>query len=174
MGFLLGMYGKLMAGKRVRQLQADLTSVSMRLNRVTKQAAQMEKMFQSQERMFNTTMTQWMTEQRNQMMPWGILNMKDPTSNQLASANQDYQGYMYGLSYLQQVAGLQSAVMAEQFDMMRESQLQPLKDLQDELETEKDSLESQLQLAKQEYDAKKQEEKDGAKNMAPDYTGSGQ
>ena len=57
------------------------------------------------------------------------------------------------------------------FEMQRESMLQPLKDLEDSLQTEKDNLESRLKIAQAEYDAKKEEEKAGVKGLTPDYTG---
>lgn len=43
MGFLLGAYGKLMAGKRLRALQARMMSVQSRLRRATRDIEQMEK-----------------------------------------------------------------------------------------------------------------------------------
>ena len=57
--------------------------------------------------------------------------------------------------------------------MQRESMLQPLKDLEDDLQTQKDNLESRLKIAQAEYDAKKEEEKAGVKGLTPDYTGQG-
>ena len=50
MGFLSGAYGKLMAGKLVRDLQYQMTSVQSRLRRVTREIGDMEKNMQSQER----------------------------------------------------------------------------------------------------------------------------
>ena len=52
--------------------------------------------------------------------------------------------------------------------------LEPLKDEEELLQTEKDSLESQLQIAKGDYESCKQMEQDGAKMLKPDYTGGGQ
>ena len=56
------------------------------------------------------------------------------------------------------------------FEMQREAMLQPLKDLEDDLQTQKDNLESRIKIAQAEYDAKKDEEKQGAQGMKPDYT----
>ena len=50
MGFLSGAYGKLMAGRLVRDLQYQMTSVQSRLRRVTREIGQKEKMYQVQER----------------------------------------------------------------------------------------------------------------------------
>ena len=66
MGFLNGAYGKLMAGKLVRDLQYQMTSVQSRLRRVTREIGQKEKMYQAQER----NMKQAMQSQMQAAM-WG-------------------------------------------------------------------------------------------------------
>lgn len=66
-----------------------------------------------------------------------------------------------------------NSVWQNMFEMQRESMLQPLKDLEDDLQTQKDNLESRLKIAQAEYDAKKEEEKAGVKGLTPDYTGQG-
>lgn len=162
MGFLSGAYGKLMAGRLVRQLQWQLTSVQSRLNRVTKQVGDMEKSLQSQQRaasMFNTNIY---NQKRMEMMA-GV-NQGDANS---------YTAFIMATGNLQQNMAMQQSMLAEQFDIMRDAQLEPLKAIQEQLETEKDNLESRLELAKGQYEAKKKEEQDGAKNMVPDYTGQG-
>jgi hypothetical protein len=50
MGFLIGAYGKLMAGQNVRDLQRQMVSVQSRLRQATKQIGQMEKQLQSEQR----------------------------------------------------------------------------------------------------------------------------
>ena len=162
MGFLSGAYGKLMAGRLVRQLQWQLTSVQSRLNRVTKQVGDMEKSLQSQQRaasMFNTNIY---NQKRMEMMA-GV-NQGDANS---------YTAFIMATGNLQQNMAMQQSMLSEQFDIMRDAQLEPLKAIQEQLETEKDNLESRLELAKGQYEAKKKEEQDGAKNMVPDYTGQG-
>jgi len=57
--------------------------------------------------------------------------------------------------------------------MYREATLEPLKQYEDELQTEKDNRESRLKLLEADYQASKEEEKAGAKNLAPEYTGQG-
>ena len=162
MGFLSGAYGKLMAGRLVRQLQWQLTSVQSRLNRVTKQVGDMEKSLQSQQRaasMFNTNIY---NQKRMEMMA-GV-NQGDANS---------YTAFIMATGNLQQNMAMQQSMLSEQFDIMRDAQLEPLKAIQEQLETEKDNLESRLELAKGQYEAKKKEEQDGAKNVVPDYTGQG-
>ena len=79
---------------------------------------------------------------------------------------------------LSQVKAQNDIMLAQQkqqiedyFDQLKETQLEPLKDEEDELKSEKESLESQILLAKNDYDACKEMEKDGSKQMKPDFTG---
>ena len=59
----------------------------------------------------------------------------------------------------------------EKYENMNDMLLEPLKQEEESLATEKDSLESQLELAKADYEACKQMEKADAKNLQPNYTG---
>lgn len=63
------------------------------------------------------------------------------------------------------------ALQEQMIEYRKEADLQPLKDLEDSLQTEKDSLESQIQLAQADYDACKEMEKAGVKSLTPNYTG---
>lgn len=158
MGFLSGAYGKLMAGKLVRDLQYQMTSVQSRLRRVTREIGDMEKNMQTQERNLKAQM-------QNQMQAsiFGAMGQ--------AGVSGFDQTNMLGV-----VGGMNSMAQSmwqNMFEMEREAQLQPLKDLEDSLQTEKDNLESRLKIAQAEYDAKKEEEKAGVKGLTPDYTGQG-
>ena len=55
---------------------------------------------------------------------------------------------------------------------MNDMLLEPLKMEEDSLQTEKDSLESQIQIAQADYEACKKMEQADAKNLAPNYTGA--
>ena len=160
MGFLSGAYGKLMAGRLMRQLQWQLTSVTNRYNRVTKQIGDMEESLQRQERSYNMYNMNVFNQMRMGMMS-GV-DQSNSTS---------YNNYLMGTQQLQYQMMQQQSMMAEQFDIMRDAQLEPLKAIQEQLETQKDNLESRLEVAKGQYEAKKKEEQDGAKNIVPDYTG---
>ena len=63
--------------------------------------------------------------------------------------------------------------VSNSYEALRETQLEPLKDEEELLQTEKDSLESQIQIAQQDYEACKKMEQADAKNLAPNYTGQG-
>lgn len=173
MGFLNGAYGKLMAGKLVRDLQYQMTSVQSRLRRVTREIGLKEKMYQAQER----NMKQAMQSQMQAAM-WGYMGISpmdmrglDPAAAQQMFGNIDSTKYSFAMQMVQTQYATAQNVYQQMFEMQREADLQALKDLEEDLQTEKDNLESRLQIAKQEYDAKKEEEKDGAKGLQPNYTG---
>ena len=176
MGFLSGAYGKLMAGKHVRQIQYQLTGVQSQLRRVTKEVGDMEKMFTAQERNLKAQMQSQMNSSVFDLMQGSGFGAFDQ-SNMLGVVNgmsqKQFSKYsMYNQMIQQQYAMAQSA-WQDMFEMQRESMLQPLKDLEDDLQTQKDNLESRLKLAEQDYEAKKKEEQAGAKSFTPEYTSQG-
>ena len=182
MGFLLGAYGKLMAGKRVRQLQARMMSVQSQLRRATRDVEQMEKFYNQQEKMSKMQMQSWITSCMQGMQlglnnsVWSQIgnkyglnmsNMGDPTV--WAKINEQGEGNVIAALLQQansantvQMQAMQSAMQQQMsllennLEMEKELQLQPLKDLEEDLQLEKDSLESQIQLAQQDYDACKE------------------
>lgn len=173
MGFLSGAYGKLMAGKLVRQIQYQLTGVQSQLRRVTKEVGNMEKMFSAQERNIKAQMqSQMNTSVFNYMGGIGFsgFDPSNPMGAVSGMTQEQFSKYsMYNQMVQQQYSMAQSA-WQDMFEMQRESVLQPLKDLEDDLQTQKDNLESRLKLAEQDYDAKKKEEQAGAKSFTPEYT----
>lgn len=176
MGFLSGAYGKLMAGKLVRDLQYQMTSVQSRLRRVTREIGDMEKNMQTQERNLKAQMQNQMRASIFSAMEQAGVSGFDQT-NMLGvvggMTSEQYSMYAIVQQQVQQQYSMAQSMWQNMFEMEREAQLQPLKDLEDSLQTEKDNLESRLKIAQAEYDAKKEEEKAGVKGLTPDYTGQG-
>lgn len=54
------------------------------------------------------------------------------------------------------------------FEMQRDADLQALKDLEADLQTENESLNSQIKIAEEEYNMYKEQEKSGAKAFTPE------
>lgn len=173
MGFLSGAYGKLMAGKLVRQIQYQLTGVQSQLRRVTKEVGDMEKMFTAQERNMKAQMQSQMNTSVFNLMQGSGFGAFDQ-SNMLNVVNgmsqEQFSKYSMYNQYIQQQYAMAQSAWQDMFEMQRESVLQPLKDLEDDLQTQKDNLESRLKLAEQDYEAKKKEEQAGAKSFTPEYT----
>lgn len=80
MGFLSGAYGKLMAGKLVRDLQYQMTSVQSQLRRVTKEVGDMEKMFTAQERNLKAQMQSQMNNSVFSLMQGAGFGAFDPSN----------------------------------------------------------------------------------------------
>lgn len=173
MGFLSGAYGKLMAGKLVRQIQYQLTGVQSKLRRVTKQVGDMEKMFSAQERNMKTQMQSQMNTSVFNLMGYSGFGAFDPSNMAGVTSGmsqEQFSKYSMANQMIQQQYAMAQSVWQDMFEMQREAVLQPLKDLEDDLATEKDNLESRLKLAESDYEAKKKEEQAGAKSFTPEYT----
>ena len=192
MGFLMGAYGKLMAGKLVRDLQFQLMSVTRRAQRITTEIGDKEKMYQAQERNMKQQMqSQMMFANYGAAQSLGLpVGAMMGMNNYSALAMMGTQGMMMGnynagfnqqammqYSQFQQMMQYQftqaQTMWQNTFEMEREADLQQLKDIQDSLETEKLNLESRIKLAEQEQQAYKDMEKADQKGFVPEVTGQG-
>ena len=185
MGFLMGAYGKLMAGQRMRNIQFQLTTVQSRLRRITKEIGLKEKMYQSQERNMKTQLQNQMyagmytelantpgMEQYAQLMMGTMMGMSMSNPSLLQGLNTQQSSTYAMIQQNYQMMFMQSQNMWQNmFEMQKEADLQALKDVEEDLQIEKDNLESQLKIAQADYEANKEMEKQGAQNLKPDYTG---
>ncbi len=200
MGFLLGAFGKLAAGRRVRQLQARMMRVQSKLRRATRNIETTSKMIETQKKMAlnNLTLQQqtgnsyfgsaaWV-EFYNSQVGAGSAQL-DPKWAEYAqsgmpasgtsgmTSDPSYARYMNAVNNekmkMEAYVAQQKNRIEEYFENLNDTMLEPLKQEEDSLQTEKDSLESQIQLAQADYDACKKMEQADAKNLAPNYTGQG-
>lgn len=182
MGFLTGAYGKLIAGQHLRDLQNRLTQVTRQHRIMTREISNKEKNYRTYER----NIKQGLQAQMQQKIWGGLAGALgvDPQTINMSNSESMYNMFgnmskdqMTNYANVQQMAQYEFAqaqtIWQNLFESQRDQDLEALKDIQDDLETEKESLESQIKVAQAEYDAKKEEEKAGAKNIAPDYTGQG-
>lgn len=198
MGFLLGAYGKLMAGKRVRQLQARMMSVQSQLRRATRDIQNMERTLNQQEKSMKYANQSYLSNMMMGMsgglqasifgalqsqfggqlpVKGGVIDytkLSPEQASYLSSITQQMTTqFQYQQQAMQSSLMQQNAMIENNFETYKELQLQPLKDLEEDLQLEKDSLETQIQLAQQDYESCKEMEKAGAKNLTPQYTGQG-
>lgn len=165
------------------QLQNELTSIVSQMNRVTKQVGQMERMMSSQQRQMNMAMQ---NQYRFGMMDlankqglnfWNGVNVWDAAAGlsdaEKASRLEKMQAYQNTQQYMQMQFSQAQSIWADQFEMMREAQLQPLKDLEESLAVRKANIESRLKLIEGQEQAAQQMEKSSQKDFVPDYTGQG-
>ncbi len=179
MGFLLGAFGKLSAGRRKREIQSQLMNIQRRHRRAAKDVAKMDKDLSRAEQNAKNQITKAISDARNA----AVANAAGACGITVgANGLPDFTGVdantmaQYNSLYAQQTSELESyksnyeTAISNYYENIRESQLEPLKQEEELLQTEKETLESQLQVAEQDYEACKQMEKDGAKNMKPEYT----
>ena len=79
--------------------------------------------------------------------------------------------FQYQQQAMQSALMQQNTMLENNFETYKEMQLQPLKDLEEDLTVEKESLETQIQLAQNDYKSMQEMEKAGAENLVPRYTG---
>lgn len=193
MGFLLGAFGKLSAGRRMRQLQARMMRVQSRARRVTRDVEKMEKLLQRQEKsetnaltistnakycmaqdqLLNTNIQGFGTIRELQAQWAGGSISQEALSAMNAAQTQMSQMLAQSKSQNDMMTAQLKQQIEDKYEMLREQMLEPLKDEEEELQTEKDSLESQYEIAKNDYEACKKMEAADAKNLAPNYTGQG-
>jgi hypothetical protein len=169
MGFLLGAFGKLAAGRRYRELQARGMRVQSQLRRVTKQVEDMEKRLQQGEA---TAKNQINAEYQSRLASFynTAAISKDSSTDDIQTKQQEYQKMQANLQAYQSWAIQQ---LADQVEQQREQLLQPLKDKEDMLQLENDTIKSQIEIAKQDYEACQKMEQDGVKMLQPSYTAGG-
>ncbi len=175
MSFLGAAYGKIMAGKNVRAIQRELTRINAQLRNATRQVESQQSLFTMMERNIKNQMQAQMYGglfgaygKWDQFMAGS--NPMDPSSYQNLDMNK-YQQFASAQQAAQYNFSLAMNAWQNNFEMQKQMALEPLEDLQEELETKKENLESRLKLAQAEYEAKKKEEDADAKNVAPEYTG---
>lgn len=195
MGFLLGAYGKLAAGARRRALQARQMQISSKVRRAARDVANMEKMIDRQQKSMEQQLTlqNTMAKQMYQNQMMGV--MYDPNSEYAKAlktlqtenlSNEERSAAAAKVSQFQQTMSSQISQMSSyadtqlalnkqqienQVEMMRDQMLEPLKDEEDSLQIELETIKSQLLVADEDYKACVEMEKADAKNLAPNYTG---
>ena len=189
MGFLLGAFGKLAAGSRYRSLQARLMRVQSRLRRATRDIADMTKQLDRQKKAELNQITMAANQakyngQQNLMETNGIAaiagklgnlgststeQLSDTERQQLAAYNQGMNDFSVNL---EQNIAMAKKQIEDRYDYLNDTMLEPLKDEEDSLQLEKDTLESQLQIAKADYEACQKMEQADAQMMKPNYTGA--
>ncbi|MDY6357985.1 MAG: hypothetical protein SPL73_05445 [Cyanobacteriota bacterium] len=197
MGFLLGAYGKLAAGSRYRSLQARMMRIQSKLRRASRDVANMEKMIDRQQKnmeqgltlqnstakqMYQATMYTAMQNDPTYVAAMKVINdNKGSTENNTSISDASTKISTIQAQFQQQISAMNSyadtttAMNKQQIEnyieQMRDQMLEPLKDEEDSLQLEKDTLESQIQVAKQDYEACQKMEQSDAKMLAPNYTG---
>lgn len=197
MGFLLGAFGKMAAGRRVRDLQARMMRVQSKLRRATRQIETTSKMLETQKKMELNSLTM-MSNMATASMPSvlanglgidqntlamftgmgaGLNGTSNLSEDEKAAIQKQYGEYQMGMTQMKANNEMYIAQMKnqieEKYEQLNDVLLEPIKMEEDSLQSEKDSLESQIQIADADYKACQEMEKSSAKNLAPQYTAGG-
>lgn len=190
MGFLLGTFGTISAGRLVRQLQSQMFKITNRRNRVTRDIQRMsDNLKRAQQRelnnlnLFSNSTYMAAQQQLYQTTGLGALQAKWAQGGQLTAEeqqafNQQSSMVSQNLSMMkaqneQMVASMKQQI-EDKYQALEEQMLEPLRDEEDLLTTQQDSLQARLEVAKEDYKACKAMAKEDAKNLAPNYTGISQ
>lgn len=187
MGFLLGAFGKQMAGTRYRTLQARLMHISSRARRVHNQLDRMQKSIErekkaqlnalsAQNAMANATATQQLQNAIQGILPQlGITDIKSMSSEDQTKYNTLYTNantaYQTSKAQMDMQIAQEKQRIEQEYDEYQEYLIEPLKMEEEDLQTEKERLEAQVTLAKQDYEACQKMEQADAKMLQPNYTG---
>lgn len=190
MGFLLGTFGTISAGRLVRQLQSQMFKITNRRNRVTRDIQRMsDNLKRAQQRelnnlnLFSNSTYMAAQQQLYQTTGLGALQAKWAKEGQLTAEeqqafNQQSAMVSQNLSMMkaqneQMVASMKQQI-EDKYQALEEQMLEPLRDEEDLLTTQQDSLQARLEVAKEDYKACKAMAKEDAKNLTPSYTGISQ
>lgn len=178
MGFLTGAYLKMQSARMRLTLQNELTRIVSQMNRVTKQIGQVERMMTAQQRNCNMGIQRQMQAamQGAGFDPRMMMNESiwvNPQSKEAQMQMQQMQAYSTMMQNVQYMGAQAQSTWADYFDMMRESELEPLKDLEIALSQRKANIESRLKLIEGQEQAAQQMEKSSQKDFVPEYTGQG-
>lgn len=170
MGFLTGAFLKMYTTRMRIQLQHQLTTVTMRQNRITKQIGDMEKKITQMKQA--ATMGVSSSMQMSNAAAASIFQQATASgdTNAMTKANVDYQNT---LAMNAMNAQMSKSMIEQQFDQMSEAQLEPLKNMEEQLAMEKANLESRIKLIEGQEDASKKMEQASQKDFVPEYTGGG-
>lgn len=182
MGFLTGSFLRIYSARQRLQLQHRLTSVTMRLQKAQKQMGELQKQLTQMKQMQNNNITAMGNQYMQGIMGAGSAAMQSIfTKVQSGQAlSQEEQNQMSSYNQMSTNAQMQASIfMSSQknqlemgFQMYEEAQLEPLKNLEVSLETEKANLEAQLRTVEGQEEAAKKMADASKNDFVPEYTGN--
>lgn len=173
MGVLTGAFGKLQMGSYYRNLQNQLMGVQSSLRRATRQVKSYEDQISRLEKSQNNQITtlQYQLKAQNSasiLSQLGVTDMAQMTSEQSARYTQMVSAA--DASIMQQISSAQQR-NSDYVQYLRDFVLAAAKDEEDYLQGKKDSLESQVNSVKEDYQACKKMEEQDWQMFKPNYTG---
>ena len=170
MGFLTGAFLKMYTTRMRIQLQHQLTTVTMRQNRITKQIGDMEKKITQMKQAATMGVSSSMQMSNAQAASIFQQAAAGADTNAMTTANVNYQNT---LAMNAMNAQMSKSMIEQYYDQMSEAQLEPLKNMEEQLAMEKANLESRIKLIEGQEQASREMEKSSQKDIVPEYTGGG-
>lgn len=179
MGFLLAGFGKQMAGTRMRAIQANIMRISRQVARIQKDYRHMKKDLENAQKA-EINALKFQNQQAIALASKQLLGTMQSTmaglgKDQNISQSNEYKMAEMFFSQTQSQKQAELTYMTQQieskYEYLQNEYLEPLKEEEEELTSEKDLLESQFKMAEEDYKACKQMEQNDAKYLAPNYTG---
>ncbi len=170
MGFLTGAFLKMYTTRMRIQLQHQLTTITMRQNRITKQIGDMEKKLTQMKQAATMGVSASMQMQNAEAASIFQQASASGDTNAMTQANVQYQNAM-ALNAMN--AQMSKSMIEQQYEQMSEAQLEPLKNMEEQLAMEKANLESRIKLIEGQEQASREMEKSSQKDFVPEYTGGG-
>ena len=170
MGFLTGEFLKMYTTRMRIQLQHQLTTITMRQNRITKQIGDMEKKLTQMKQAATMGVSASMQMQNAEAASIFQQASASGDTNAMTQANVQYQNAM-ALNAMN--AQMSKSMIEQQYEQMSEAQLEPLKNMEEQLAMEKANLESRIKLIEGQEQASREMEKSSQKDFVPEYTGGG-
>lgn len=174
MGFLLGAFGKLAAGQRKRDIQARMMRIQSKLRIATRQVSNVSKSLENAKKAEINAITAYYAGLKyttSQLVQQQLsLDPKNLDTNTMMLYQQKM-AEQNSLFEQQKSFALQQ--VEDKYEYYNDIQLEPWKMEENALQLEKDSLESQIQIADADYKACQQMEQADVKDMTPKYTAGG-
>lgn len=179
MGFLTGAFLKSYSAVQRIRLQNQLTSVTLRMQRVNRRSNDVQKQI-SQMKNAQTMNLKSMQSVWNQgayaayQSSMSAINSGNYTDQEKAQKMQEAQS-VFTMAQQQNAlkASQQQAQIENSIQEFEEAQLEPLKNEEEALTLEKNAIESQIKLIEGQEQASAQMEKSSQKDFVPEYTGGG-
>lgn len=186
MGFLTSNFLNLILTREQNRLQRRLTSVMSQMKTAQKQAQSVEKninnWMRTQQNMARASMNQSIFQSQAQGLagmglnvnPIDLMNNPGLLSSAISGLSASQQ-QSFSTNVQQQNMRMQSnlqtylANIEQEAELMKEIQLEPLKDLESDLEVEKANIEAQMELNKQWKDGAKEDVKNSVQDLKPNY-----
>jgi len=166
MGFLTSSFMKSYAVRMHLQAQRKLMSITLRVGKVQRQQRNLQTQLKNQQRYNNSISQAEYQRQYNSIMNGCE---KDPTTGQLtALGKEQYQQNQTSIFNLQQQYQMNKSIQEDIFNQYYEAQLEPLKDLEEDLQVEKQQAETDVAFWKGVQDSYTSAVKEDIKSVVPD------